>query len=131
MPFPDLTQHDAPDDGTDPSNAKSFPHQNACFTKFIFSGESNKGTEANDDDADDEIAEHAAKSRWENENRPAWERHSEKGPNLEPEGSRIPREVLQEVVNPLDHDYEASTEPLRQEHWESNMGKSRYKFKYL
>ena len=118
MPFPELTGQDAPDDSTDPSNNKRFPHQGAFPTKFIFSGEPPKNTDADDEDADDKAADHTEKSRWDNENRPAWERHSEKGPNLEPQGYRIPRDVLPEVVNPVDHDYETSTEPLRQEHWD-------------
>lgn len=119
MPLPDLSQQDAPDDSADLSNGKQFPHQRAFPTKFIFSGEAPMETEdADDEGTDDKAAEHAEQTRWDNENRPAWERHSEKGPNLAPQGYRIPREVLPEVVNPLDYDYESRSEPLRHEFWD-------------
>ena len=102
----------------DPSTKKTFPHQGAFNTKFIFSGEPLKTKDADEDDENDKTAEQAEISRWDNDNRPAWERHSEKGPNLEPQGYRIPREVLQEVVNPIDFDYASHNEPLQEEHWQ-------------
>ena len=103
---------------TTPTTQSVLPHATAFSATLIFGGVPLKEKDADHHDADDKAAERAAESRWDNASRPAWERHSEKGTNLEPQGYRISREVLQDVVNPLDHDYEYSNGPLRQEHWD-------------
>ena len=63
------------------------------------------------------------RDRWTNEDRPAWEKHSELGPNLNAEGSSIRREVLQEVVNPEDNAYAENIVPLRCAAWQTHWDK--------
>ena len=46
---------------------------------------------------------------WNVDTRPAWQRHSELGPNLDAEAKRkAPPEAMQETVNPTDFDWHAA-----------------------
>ena len=46
---------------------------------------------------------------WNVDTRPAWQRHSELGPNLDAEAKRkAPPEAMQETVNPMDFDWHAA-----------------------
>ena len=123
MPFPEM-QADAPDAGDASCDAKNelFPHASNFSTKFVFkSGEPDDKAE---DEADETQAhERAVRDRWTNEDRPAWEKHSELGPNLNAEGSSIRREILQEVVNPEDHAYAENIVPLRLAAWQTHWDK--------
>jgi len=100
----------------DADDANAFPHAKNFNTKFIFSGEPEQKDEEQEEKTDSCLK--LDKSRWQNDNRPAWELHSEKGPNLQAEGFKKNREILQEVVNPIDHDYEACSVPLTCEIWD-------------
>ena len=44
---------------------------------------------------------------WDPQGRPPWQRHSELGPNLDPEARRTLPEAMQELVNPVDYDWHA------------------------
>ena len=69
------------------------------------------------DDEDAAVPERASIDRWDDEARPAWERHSEQGPNLQATGYTVRRDILQEVVNPTDFDYSARTLPHNPHVW--------------
>ena len=123
MPFPDF-QAEAPNAGDASADAKNerFPHASKFSTKFVFkSGEPDDKAEEEADET--QAHERAVRDRWTNEDRPAWEKHSELGPNLNAEGSSIRREILQEVVNPEDHAYADNVVPLRLAAWQTQWDK--------
>ena len=47
--------------------------------------------------------EYEAEHHWDKQNRPSWQKHSESGPNIEPEGKgdAKPPPTFEELVNPL------------------------------
>ena len=49
---------------------------------------------------------------WNDGRRPPWQRHSELGPNLNAEGQTKKAEAMQDLVNPMEYDWEASREGI-------------------
>ena len=118
MPLPEASLSIA--DGTTSTAIQEFPHASHWKTSFVFSGE--PSAEPDPDDAEELPADHKTQeesSRWTRDTRPAWELHSEKGPNLEAQGYKIKRDILPEVVNPVDHDYDSCPVPLSLEAWDN------------
>ena len=85
---------DEPPSPPRPPNAEVPP------VKVLRSGEPAK-------DVNDHLAPEAYETdhHWRAENRPAWQLHSELGPNLNPAPRREQPEAMQELVNPSTHDW--------------------------
>ena len=100
----------------------AWPHQDARpYPKFHFEKKSGEPEPREDGEDQENDVEHpntqAPQDCWDSENRPSWQRHSELGPDLKPEGYSIKQTPLQEVVNPDDFDYSARAVPVDHDAW--------------
>ena len=75
-----------------------------------------QGADEDDGDAETECAQAAIQDPWKFEDRPAWQQHSELGPNPGTTTLRTDAPPLPDIVNPADHDYAQHARDFRFKH---------------
>ena len=109
-----VTISDAPEKSPTPNEAETekFPHSSKYTQKFIFDP---PGEPPNPEDPE-RPESYTSDHHWRPENRESWQRHSEKGPNVDPEGH------LTKPPPPLEHLVNPTSPPLGREydrHWQT------------
>ena len=108
-----LPKSDAKGD-EDAKERRIFPHSSAK-PSFVFQSADKPRDE--EDSEDEHLEARKLDDKWQNEARPAWERHSEQGPNRNCVGTTIRREILDDVVNPSGHNYETTHVKITLPEW--------------
>ena len=100
----------------DAEKEERFPHAGKSKPTFIFE---DTGEPPIDEEDPERPEAYETDYHWNPDHRPTWQRHSELGPNLNPEGIRERIEPLPDIVNPLDHSYAEAWHQCNIEAWRS------------
>ena len=94
------------------ANEQQFAHASKFAWPVVFADAAEpaedqlqQGADADDGDTEAATAEPAARDPWKFEDRPAWQQHSELGPNPGTTAVRTDAPPLPDIVNPAEHDY--------------------------